>query len=99
MSTGMNRTDFKPCAKCGKGVMHTGLPLFYRVRIERMGIDLNAVRTQHGLELMLGSPAIADVFSPHNAIANPIPDSLVEVLICETCSMEDTMIAVLANPS
>lgn len=92
----MNRADFKPCAICHKGMMHTGLPLFYRVTIERMGIDLRAVRQQHGLEQLTGSVGLADVFSPNSALASPLPDPSV-VLICEECAMKETMIAVLAE--
>ena len=46
----MKRTDFKPCANCGKGVAHTGLPLFWVVEIQRFGIDAQAVQRQHGME-------------------------------------------------
>ena len=81
----MKQTDIKPCALCGKGVMHTGLPLFYRVTVERMGVDLRAVTRQHGLELMLGNPVIAHAMGLQEDIAKPIGQA-VTVAICEDCA-------------
>lgn len=49
------------CAVCGKPFGHTGLPLFWRVTIERFGVDLNAIRRQDGLAMMMGSSALAQV--------------------------------------
>ena len=60
-TTNMHRKDFKPCAICHKGVMHTGLPLFWRVHIERIGVDMQAAQRQQGLEQFFGgtSPGAA----------------------------------------
>lgn len=80
----MKARDFKPCAYCGKGVMHTGLPLFYRVRIERMGIDVHEVQRAHGMEQFMGGHlALARVFHDPD-IATPLHD-VVEAFVCEEC--------------
>ena len=55
----MKQTEIKPCCQCGKGVMHTGLPLFWQLTIQRMQIDVGAVHRQHGLEMMVGNPLLA----------------------------------------
>lgn len=82
----MKQTDFAPCALCGKGMAHTGLPLFYRVTIERMGIDGRAVQRQAGLEMMLGGhAAIAHVMGPDDDMGIPIGDAD-KGLICATCA-------------
>lgn len=82
----MKQTDFKPCLRCGKGVMHTGAPLFYRVTIERMGIDIRAVERQHGLEMMLhGHAGIANAMGPNDDMGVPIGDAA-RGLLCETCA-------------
>lgn len=82
----MKQTDFKPCACCGKGVMHTGLPLFYRVTIERMGVDSQAVQRQHGLEMMLGGQAkIAHVMGENADMGLPIGAAR-KGLLCEKCA-------------
>lgn len=94
VGAGMFRKDFRPCAFCGKGVMHTGLPLFWRVCIERMGVDLVAAQRQHGMEVFFGgNVGIADVFNDGAPIANPLQDSEKTILICERCAMEPKAIA------
>jgi hypothetical protein len=82
----MKQTDFSPCVHCGKGVVHTGVPLFYRVTIERMGIDARAVARQTGLEMMLGGHAkIANIMGPNDDIGLPIGPAN-EGLLCEQCA-------------
>lgn len=97
ISEPIKQTDIQKCASCGLGVMHAGLPLFYRVTIQRYGIDHNAVMRQHGLELMLGGNAmLANVMGVDADIAKPITD-LHDILICEICSTQAMMIALLAE--
>lgn len=96
-NTNMHRKDFKPCAICHKGVMHTGLPLFWRVHIERMGVDMRAAQRQYGMEQFFGGAvALADVFSDSAPIGKPM-DEAKSVLVCETCAMADMPVAVLAE--
>jgi hypothetical protein len=73
MSVGaMTAGDFKPCALCGRGVMHAGVPIFYRVRIESMGINLQEVQRTAGMEQFMGGHvALARVFHDPD-IATPI---------------------------
>lgn len=49
------------CALCKKKVLESGMPLFYRVRIERHGIKLDAVQRQTGLAMMLGHSGLANI--------------------------------------
>lgn len=85
----MKAKELRPCGICGNGLMHTGVPLFYRVTIEVMGIDLQAVRERRGLEMLFGdkpgSAALAEVFAPTGEVANRVhdPDSM---LICQQCA-------------
>lgn len=75
------------CAFCGKGFMESGLPLFYRVRIQRFGVDMSAVRRQSGFEQMLGgAAALARVMGPDEEMAKPLHS--VEFTVCETCSLD-----------
>ena len=92
----MKAGDFTPCAICGKGVAHTGVPLFYRVRIERMGIDHRAVQHASGMEQYFGGAvAIARVFADPE-IASRIGDETT-ILVCESCSVESHPLAMLAE--
>lgn len=81
---GIKQSDMKPCALCKKGVAHDANILFWRLRFDRLGLDLSAVQAQRGLELMLGSAEIANVMGPNRDIAKVI-DGPHEVMVCEPC--------------
>jgi len=89
----MKRHEIKKCVICGKGVMHNGQILFYKIEISRMAVDLGAVQRLQGLEMML-NPALASVMGPDEDIAMPIggPD---KALICDACAMKSTCLAAL----
>ena len=96
----MNRADFKPCAGCRKGVAHTGLPLFWRVEVTRMGIDRQAAMRQHGLEQFFGGGpggvALADIMGDGAPIAKPVADTT-RLLLCESCARDTVRLAVLVE--
>jgi hypothetical protein len=85
----LKRRDIQPCICCGKGVMHTGLPLCYRVTIERFGFDMRALQRLSGLEQFFGGGSggatLADVMGPGDDLAKRIGDAGV-ALVCEACS-------------
>jgi hypothetical protein len=96
----MKSIELKPCTNCGKGLLHTGVPLFWRVNIERFGVDLNAARRQVGLEQFFGGGSVGAVMAttmgPQEDIAKSLGDADV-VLLCEDCAMRNTPVAVLAE--
>ena len=93
----LEREHIKACGICGKGVLHSGLPLCYRVTIERLGFDLQAIQQAHGLELMLGNAALANVMGPTREFAKPFIEPI-QFLVCETCSTGEThCVAALAE--
>lgn len=81
----MKQKDLKPCHCCGKGVMHDGSPLFLRISVDRFGVDAQAVKQQHGLELMVGSSVLANIMGPDRDLAKRI-DGRADMLICTTCA-------------
>jgi len=88
----MKAGEIKPCAFCGKGVMHTGLPLFYSVRVQRMGIDMREVDRAAGMEQFMGGHvALARIFHDPE-IANPFGEA-VNSLVCEACAMKPNLFA------
>lgn len=92
----MKAKDLKPCALCGHGVMHTRVPLFYRVRIESMGIDMQAVQRAHGMEQFFGGAvALARAFEDPE-IAKPLGNERI-ALVCQACALESTPLAVLSE--
>lgn len=86
------------CSLCRQKIGHTGLPLFWTVRIERHGIDMGAVRRQTGLAMMLGgNAALAEAFSPEGEMTTPMMEPLT-LTVCEACAVErDLPIAALAE--
>jgi hypothetical protein len=81
---GIKHRELQPCALCDKGVGHGNYPLFWRMKLERFCVDVAAVRRQHGLETMIGSPAIAAAMGPDADVAKTIYGPC-QVLVCESC--------------
>lgn len=92
----MKAGEVKPCGFCGKGVMHAGLPLFYRVKVEIMGIDVDEVRKVGGMEQFMGGHVriARALYDPE--IANPIGEATT-ALVCGSCVAEMHPLAVLVE--
>jgi hypothetical protein len=84
------------CTHCHRQIGHTGLPLFWKVTIERFGVDMNAVKRQDGLGAFLGSQALGAVMGPDEDLAKPMMDRA-ELTLCEECAMSSIPAAVLAD--
>ncbi len=81
----MKQGEFKKCAQCGKGMAGKGV-FFYRIKIEQMILDFNAIRRAHGLELMMGgSASLAQVMGPDEDLAVSL--GALEVLVCANCGI------------
>jgi len=92
----VKRKELQKCSTCHNGVMHTGLPIFWIIEVQRFGVDPGAVQRRHGLELMLNSPVLADVMGPDEALAKPItPGEPTRLFICEMC-ISDKFIPLVA---
>ena len=89
--------EIADCALCGKGIGHTGLPLFWRVRIERYVIHMDALKRQQGLTMMLdGHATLAAVMGPDQDMAGKVFS--MEITVCEACAVEKRLpVAVLAE--
>lgn len=74
------------CDLCNRKIGSSGLPLFWRLRVERFGIDMQAVRRQDGLGAFLGHHGIAAVMGPDEDMAKQILDATLTV--CEPCAMD-----------
>lgn len=85
------------CSMCGKGIGHTRIPLFWRVRIERFGLDAGALTRQQGLTMMLGgSAALAAVMGADEDMAKPVMEPIT-ITLCERCAVDEAQsVATLA---
>ena len=84
------------CGECEKGFGHTGLPLFWRITIERFGVDMAATKRQDGLAMMLGSSMLANAMGTNEDLTKPMMDP-VKVTLCEDCIMKPILIVALAE--
>lgn len=83
------------CSLCGNKIGATGLPLFWTVEIKRYGLDVNALRRQTGLGMML-SPALAMTMGPNEDMAIQIGDTDT-ITVCENCATKATCLAAMAE--
>lgn len=83
------------CAVCKKKFGHTGLPMFWRVTIERYVVDMNALRRLDGLAALLGSSVLASAMGPDEPMARQAME--VKITVCENCCTESFPVALLAE--
>ena len=76
--------------------MKAGHVTFHKIAFERMGVNLQAVRERTGLEMVMGSAALAEVFAPTADVANRIGDANV-LILCEDCAMKPQFPMILAE--
>ena len=72
------------CDCCAKKISHTGLPIFWRVKVERFGIDATAVKRQQGLTDIIGNAALAMVMGPDEDMTIDLMEPKTMTL-CESC--------------
>ena len=89
---GLKRTDFQPCAYCGKGVGHAGVH-FYRITATLHVFDDAAIRRADGFERALGSPVLAHVLGPDEPLSAAAHTTT--RLICGDCGLSPQVLAVL----
>ena len=88
---------YATCSMCGNKIGATRVPIFWRVKIERHGVKLDAVERQQGLTMMLGGHAgLAMVMGSDEEMTMPLIENHV-LSICENCATQDTCIALLAE--
>ena len=80
------------CCVCKNPFGSSGLPFFYKITIERYGVDVDAVRRQDGLAAILGGNKIlAGVMGPDEDMASLV-DGPKTFTVCETCSLDQQVI-------
>lgn len=73
------------CQICGKKMLEGGGPTFYKVRLERAIWSPGAIQRRVGLELQLGSGALAQVMGPSEDLAK-IYSGPHDVVVHESCA-------------
>lgn len=78
---------YSTCSLCRKPIGNSGLPLFWRVTVERFGVHVDRVQRQTGLAMMLGNAHLAMHMGPDEEMAQPLHEPIV-LSVCETCAVE-----------
>lgn len=87
------------CSICHKGLLSTGLPLFYRLKVERFGLDMNALQQQQGLAMFFGGYAmLAQIMGADRDMAHPVMEP-VTLTVCEACSHEPILLPMYLEES
>ncbi len=89
---GLRLDDVKPCAVCGEGILHGGVPVFFRaVGLEYHVANAQAIQQHAGLEQMLGEAApLARILSPIDTIS-AVASRQVDLLVCLDCPTRTTV--------
>ncbi len=75
------------CSLCGNKIMASGIPLFWRVTVERFGVDLRAIERQQGRAMMFnGNATLAHIMGPDEDMAKPFMPPVV-LTVCEPCAL------------
>lgn len=83
------------CGICKNKIGTCGIPLFWRVTIERFGLDARAIQKQDGLGAMLGNSVLASFMGPDEDLARAVMEPI-KVILCEKCAIEQKInVAVL----
>ncbi len=74
------------CSLCGNKILAGGVPLFWRVTVERFGVDIRAVERQQGRAMMFnGNATLAYVMGPDEDMAKSMMKP-VALTVCESCA-------------
>lgn len=85
------------CAICKRKIGKSGMPMFWRVNIERHALKLDAIRRQQGLAMALGGRALlASIMGPDEEMTEPLMEPKT-ITVCEDCCTHDTCVAQLAE--
>jgi len=72
------------CSLCKNKIGESGIPMFWTVKIERHGINLQATRRQHGLGMHMGAE-LAMIMGPDEELTMPMMKPIV-LTVCEECA-------------
>lgn len=85
------------CAMCGRKIGAATLPIFRRVRIECHGINLDAVKRQMGLAMLMGgNGGLAAAMGPDEEMTMPLMEPAT-ITVCHDCDMVAIPVARLAE--
>ena len=85
--------EVSECNICHKQICASGLPLFWRIKLERHGLKADAIKRQQGLGMMIG-PELAMVMGTNEDMTEIISSR--EITVCEDCAGKNTSVYQMA---
>lgn len=87
----MKLSELRPCALCGGKVY----PIFYRVRVEQVMVDVGKVNQVLGLNHVLGGKAlgVAEAMSPVDEVTFEVGSK--EAILCQECAFGRDVLATI----
>jgi len=80
------------CGLCHRKIGHTGMPVFWTVKIQHWGLKAGAMQRQSGLEQFFGGHvALAQAMGANEDMAEVIGDEI-EFGVCQECAMGKPMV-------
>lgn len=78
---------YATCSLCHKKIVNNGIPLFWKVTVERFSLNTGAIFRQDGLAAVLGGRSdIAMAMGPDEELASPFMEP-VTLAVCESCAI------------
>lgn len=75
------------CRVCRKKIGETALPILWKLKAERHGLDAKALQRQTGLAMMLGGNGLlAGVMGPDENMTVVLSETT--CMVCDTCMVE-----------
>lgn len=87
-AAGLGRKEIEPCGLCGRGLMASGDLATYRIGFEMFMADPQAIRREHGADLMMGP--LATVMGRDEKLYTAVTDH-VRMLVCQPCMMSRSL--------
>jgi hypothetical protein len=83
------------CGVCHKKIGNSGFPMFWKITVERFGLDAKALERQQGLGMMIGG-TLAQVMGSDDEMTIDLMEPKV-ISVCETCAGKPISVYQLAE--
>lgn len=85
------------CDNCHERIMAAGIPLFYRLKVQRFGVLMPAVQRNAGLAQFFGGNAmLANVMGADEDMAQSVSEEYL-ITLCEKCSTQNICIPAITE--
>jgi len=73
------------CMNCNELIGQKAVPIIWKIKTERHGLDLKAIKRQQGLGMLIGHGRIAMAMGPNENMTQVLAEH--EIVICDQCAL------------